>query len=76
MLVDFGDTMFVVQFCVKLISTFLFRFAVFISYSFYASLTSVLSLMFQKQPSEIFYKKAVLKICQYSQENACVRVSF
>ena len=25
-----------------------------------------------KQPSEVFYKKAVVKILQYSQENPCV----
>ena len=30
----------------------------------------------QKQPPEEFYKKGVLKILQYSQENTCVGVSF
>ena len=30
---------------------------------------------FQKQPPEMFYKKADLKIWQYSQENTCLRVS-
>ena len=29
----------------------------------------------QKQPSEVFYKKVVFKISQYSQENNCVGVS-
>ena len=33
--------------------------------------------LFQKQPPEVFYEKAVLKIfLQYSQENTCVGVSF
>ena len=30
----------------------------------------------KKQPPEMFYEKAVLKISQYSQENNCDRVSF
>ena len=30
----------------------------------------------QKQPPEVFYKKLVLKILQYLQENAYVGVSF
>ena len=28
----------------------------------------------QKQPQEVFYKKLVLKILQYSQENTYVRI--
>ena len=30
----------------------------------------------QKQPPEVFYKKGVLKILQYSQENTCAWASF
>ena len=33
-------------------------------------------MLMEKWPSEVFYKKGVLKILQNSQENTCVRVSF
>ena len=32
--------------------------------------------MFQKQPSEVFYKKVILKISQNLQKNTWVEVSF
>ena len=30
----------------------------------------------RKQPPEVFYKKLLLKVLQYSLENTCVGVSF
>ena len=33
-------------------------------------------IFFQKQPSDLFYKKLFLKISQNSQENICDRASF
>ena len=32
--------------------------------------------LFRNHPPELFYKKAILKILQYSQKNTCVGVSF
>ena len=41
----------------------------------YSAVVCIVTLCFQKQPPEVFYKKVFLEISQNSQENTCTRVS-